>query len=271
MFVKINQIKKFLKEDKNHAIRVVSGNLKLAKNEKVRKYAFTKKDITNAFGSIDYMIKHLQKKGYNNTTVFLQKMYGTPKKTTYIKKGELKITLNKMNNHYQQPPISIEKETSFMGNPQFLGAMIRSERAGEYRDTINELKDELADLRSENRTLKEERSSLKLQLDTAKERADLQLERDRLDRKGFFESPAFDKTVEALGSVVPAILQMQNQKQEQQSQGLGGVELSLIQKELLAKLQSGAISDEKSGAFLFLNENWQDGFAEEIINLTKKD
>ncbi|AVM49313.1 hypothetical protein [Capnocytophaga sp. oral taxon 878] len=79
-----------------------------------------------------------------------------------------------------------------------------------YRDLLRDndtLREDNKDLRSQVRVLHEEKAALKLQLDTADKKHELQLKEEILNKKSFWESPGFEKVSEALGSIVPFVIE----------------------------------------------------------------
>lgn len=79
-----------------------------------------------------------------------------------------------------------------------------------YRDLLRDnenLREDNKDLRSQVRTLNEEKASLRLQIDTADKKHELHLKEELLNKKGFWESPAFERVTETLGAIAPMMME----------------------------------------------------------------
>lgn len=261
-----NDIAKYLKNP-SHIVKISDKNkgLRLKKETALAmRYAYSYNDIINEFGTIDNLLNELPQQGFENATFLFQKTYGTIKNTTYH-------TINIKNVMFKNNSNTQTYNTNFLGgsevgnNMQFLGALVESERAGDYKKQNLELEERIKDYRSENRTLREDNHRLKLKLETSEERAELKLQTELLNRKGLLESEGAQKALEGLGAilpqVVPAILNGSNSAAQ-----LGGVteELSPIKSQTIELLKH---KEDKEVAFLaFVMQNNSSELMEVISN-----
>ena len=133
-----------------------------------------------------------------------------------------------------------------------------------YRDLLRDndtLREDNKDLRSQVRTLNEEKASLRLQLDTADKKHELALKEELLNKKGFWESPAFEKVSESLGAVLPLVAEkMMSAPAQAPVAALAGTNLSLAKSEFIKVISNPQISDEIIGElyeFLMQRNNEQ--------------
>ena len=120
-----------------------------------------------------------------------------------------------------------------------------------YRDLLRDndtLREDNKDLRSQLRTLNEEKASLRLQLDTADKKHELALKEELLNKKGFWESPAFEKVSESLGDVLPLVAEkMMSAPAQAPVAALAGANLSLAKSEFIKVISNPQITDEIIG------------------------
>ena len=120
-----------------------------------------------------------------------------------------------------------------------------------YRDLLRDndtLREDNKDLRSQLRTLNEEKASLRLQLDTADKKHELALKEELLNKKGFWESPAFEKVSESLGAVLPLVAEkMMSAPVQAPVAALAGANLSLAKSEFIKVISNPQITDEIIG------------------------
>ena len=133
-----------------------------------------------------------------------------------------------------------------------------------YRDLLRDndtLREDNKDLRSQLRTLNEEKASLRLQLDTADKKHELALKEELLNKKGFWESPAFEKVSESLGAIAPLVVEkMMSAPAQAPVAALAGANLSLAKSEFIKVISNPQISDEIIGElyeFLMQRNNEQ--------------
>ena len=133
-----------------------------------------------------------------------------------------------------------------------------------YRDLLRDndtLREDNKDLRSQLRTLNEEKASLRLQLDTADKKHELALKEELLNKKGFWESPAFEKISETLGAAIPLVAEkMMSAPAQAPVAALAGANLSLAKSEFIKVISNPQISDEIIGElyeFLMQRNNEQ--------------
>ena len=120
-----------------------------------------------------------------------------------------------------------------------------------YRDLLRDndtLREDNKDLRSQLRTLNEEKASLRLQLDTADKKHELALKEELLNKKGFWESPAFEKVSESLGAIAPLVVEkMMSAPAQAPVAALAGANLSLAKSEFIKMISNPQITDEIIG------------------------
>ena len=110
------------------------------------------------------------------------------------------------------------------------------------------LREDNKDLRSQLRTLNEEKASLRLQLDTADKKHELALKEELLNKKGFWESPAFEKVSESLGAIAPLVVEkMMSAPAQAPVAALAGANLSLAKSEFIKVISNPQITDEIIG------------------------
>ncbi|CEN40558.1 hypothetical protein [Capnocytophaga cynodegmi] len=221
----IDKLQHFLSENPQNVVSVTQEGRKLSKNT-APKYAFTLADIQSLFGGLDSFLKELPKQGFQNgTTITLRKMYGFGASATYknVEEITLNFTQEQKTEQYvpemtipqniiqtpatYQPPMPVAPAMGFVQVTQ--NELVRNEVIRErFEDLKKEnakLDEELKDAKSEIRQLKDENFSLRLKLDTSEEKHAVDLKRQELDKKGFWESEAGSNIVGALGQVLPMV------------------------------------------------------------------
>ena len=292
------RIEQFLSENPANIITVTQGTARLAKQASP-KYGFTLQDIHTLYGSVSDFLKALPAKGFTtDVKIDLKRLYGAGAKQTTYKIETLTLNFKKetpMNEVAPAPtvpniptaptapsvptaptaptesPVRIAPPTA-MGYPMGLGYTpvattdwIRSKVIEErYRDLLRDndtLREDNKDLRSQVRTLNEEKASLRLQLDTADKKHELALKEELLNKKGFWESPAFEKVSESLGAVLPLVAEkMMSAPAQAPVAALAGANLSLAKSEFIKMISNPQITDEIIGElyeFLMQRNNEQ--------------
>lgn len=250
----VNLLEEHLKNGNNHILKVESNNIKLSKKKKKRKYAFNLLDIREQYGNINNFLKYLSDKGFLNPTFTLQKMYGSEEKTTYH-------TLKKITQNLKNMSNTTTLESNFLGMPQMLNKIIQAERASEYKEELSELKEDIKELKAKNRILKEENNSLNIKIETIKEHAELKLQKELLNKKSFFESSAFDRTMGALGEILPKILE--NTATAKPKTQLNALKPS-IKNNFIKKIISENITDNQIMYLNYLLTNWNEEILKKI-------
>ncbi len=263
-----------LTASKNHVVKIEKDGSKLVKTGSKRRYAFSLEEIVQKYGSIKSFLQSLPAKGFDLQVVFtLQKVYGSPEKTTYhlIQRITEDIILEDMNKQEYITPEGALPMTAnlsnFLGAPELVAKMVEAERSADYKEQVQDLKERVKDLRSRNRSLEEKNNSLKLKLDTAKEREELRVDRELLNKKSFLETPAFEKTMETLGGMIPKVLEIAGANTNTATgaqTGLSSPNISQVHKAFIQKLSTMATSDEQILFFNYLLDNWK----EDLITYT---
>ena len=131
---------------------------------------------------------------------------------------------------------------------EWIGSKVIEER---YRDLLRDndaLREDNKDLRSQVRTLNEEKASLKLQLDTADKKHELALKEELLNKKSFWDSPAFEKVSESLGAIVPLVAEKVMSAPASTTApvaALAGANLSPTKNEFIKLISDPQITDEQ--------------------------
>jgi len=266
----------------SHIVKIEdkANGLRLKKESAVMRYAYSLQDINTIFGSIDSFLSHLTKQGYQNTTFLFQRTYGSPEKATYHTMKEVTVNMNENNSFAAQEASSLapvptpNSVNQFLANPlagalpmQYLGAMVESERSGDYKRRIVELEEDNKDYRSKIRRLEEENHSLRLKVDTAEERADLKIQKELLEKKGFFESDGMQKLTEGLGAIIPHVVPaLMNKGAAQAPAQLGSPaeNLSPIKAQAIEMLKQS--SDETAGFVAYVLQNMSESLVEVLQN-----
>lgn len=276
------RIEQFLSENPANIITVTQGTARLAKQVSP-KYGFTLQDIHTLYGSVSDFLKALPAKGFTtDVKIDFKRLYGAGAKQTTYKIETLTLNFKKetpMNEVAPAPTVptiptaptaptapSVPTESpvrlappNAMGYPMGLGytpvattdwisSKVIEER---YRDLLRDndtLREDNKDLRSQLRTLNEEKASLRLQLDTADKKHELALKEELLNKKGFWESPAFEKVSETLGAAIPLLAEkMMSAPAPAPVAALAGANLSLAKSEFIKVISDPQITDEIIG------------------------
>ena len=269
------RIEQFLSENPANIITVTQGTARLAKQASP-KYGFTLQDIHTLYGSVSDFLKALPAKGFTtDVKIDFKRLYGAGAKQTTYKIETLTLNFKKetpMNEVAPAPTAptvptiptaptapSVPTVPTAMGYPMGLGytpvattdwisSKVIEER---YRDLLRDndtLREDNKDLRSQLRTLNEEKASLRLQLDTADKKHELALKEELLNKKGFWESPAFEKVSESLGAVLPLVAEkMMSAPAQAPVAALAGANLSLAKSEFIKMISNPQITDEIIG------------------------
>lgn len=272
------RIEQFLSENPANIITVTQGTARLAK-EVAPKYGFSLQDIHTLYGSVDDFLNFLPSKGFTtNVKIDLKRLYGAGAKQTTYKIETLTLNFKKESSmpNENTPPQSITStpiapaqssvaqttiptQPTAMGYPMGLGytpvattdwisSKVIEER---YRDLLRDndaLREDNKDLRSQVRVLNEEKANLKLQLDTAEKKHELQLKEELLNKKGFWESPAFEKVSESLGAIAPLVVEKVMSASASTTApvaALAGANLSPAKNEFIKLISDPQITDEQ--------------------------
>lgn len=272
------RIEQFLSENPANIITVTQGTARLAK-EVAPKYGFSLQDIHTLYGSVDDFLNFLPSKGFTkNVKIDLKRLYGAGAKQTTYKIDTLTLNFKKESSmpNENTPPQSITStpiapaqssvaqttiptQPTAMGYPMGLGytpvattdwinSKVIEER---YRDLLRDndtLREDNKDLRSQVRVLNEEKANLKLQLDTAEKKHELQLKEELLNKKGFWESPAFEKVSESLGAIAPLVVEKVMSAPASTTApvaALAGANLSPAKNEFIKLISDPQITDEQ--------------------------
>ncbi len=284
-------IEQFLSENENNVITVSCGNLRLRKeNATAMRFAFSANDIANEYGSVSDLLRSLPDKGFaENVLILLRKAYGSGTKTTYHNVKSMKINIQKRNEEPQQetyetmhtathtpqptPPQApqmqqMQQSAMPMGlgytpvaTSEWIDSKVLKTRFEDLQSNYKKLESDYLDAKSENRKLKEENASLKLKNETAEERKNLAIEKDRMERKSFWESDGVQGLLPGLGAFlekaaggqVGGALGMPAQNQE----------LSPQKQQLMAYIQTPTCTEEQAQLLAMVIN----GYSEELVKL----
>lgn len=247
-----------------NVVKVQRNGVRLVISDTEKRYSFSLQDIEQKYSSIPNFLHTIAQKGFTKNVEFvLQRMYeskGTfSYRTLQVLIEDLTHDMNTADNHeivssYPTSP----SYTNFLGAPELMAKMVQAERSEDYKEQVQELKETVKDLRSKNRVLEEKNSSLTIKLETAKEREELRVQKELLNKKSFLETPAFEKTMETLGGILPKVIEASanNNATAQPNTGLASPSLSPIKKAFVQKLSIA--TDEQTMFFNYLLDNWKE-------------
>ncbi|MFK8297350.1 hypothetical protein ACI76O_05400 [Capnocytophaga cynodegmi] len=218
----IDKVSNFLNQHHLNVISISQGSKKLSKSTAPRN-AFKTEDINQIFGGFENFFKELPKQGFTDgTTLALRRLYENGGTGSYHNIETITLNFSKQEENQEtmipiteqqpsppiyQPPMPVASAMGFVQVTQ--NELVRNEVIRErFEDLKKEnakLDEELKDAKSEIRQLKDENFSLRLKLDTSEEKHQVDLKRQELDKKGFWESEAGSNIVGALGQVLPMV------------------------------------------------------------------
>lgn len=247
-----------------NVVKVQRNGVRLVISDTEKRYSFSLQDIEQKYSSIPNFLHTIAQKGFTKDVEFvLQRMYeskGTfSYRTLQVLIEDLTHDMNTADNHeiVSSFPTS-PSYPNFLGAPELMAKMVQAERSEDYKEQVQELKETVKDLRSKNRVLEEKNSSLTIKLETAKEREELRVQKELLNKKSFLETPAFEKTMETLGGILPKVIEVSanNNATAQPNTALASPSLSPIKKAFVQKLSIA--TDEQTMFFNYLLDNWKE-------------
>ncbi len=268
----------------SHIVKIEDINTgnRLEKNTKNMRFAYSIDDINEEFGGIGELVEELKNRGFGTTKFLFQRTYGTPDKATYHTMKEvtknLQKTTKKQDLVTQDDAIPTQTEQSFTPkgidflaganltgtNPlHYLGALVESQRAGDYRKRVIELEDLLRDEKSKTRQLQEENHSLKLKVETVEEKADLKVQRELLEKESILEKPGTQKVLESIGSMLPHLATMISQKSTP-TPALNAPNLSPMQQQAFDLIRQA--NNEQASLVIYILSHYN----EELVSLITK-
>ncbi|WP_299839890.1 hypothetical protein [uncultured Tenacibaculum sp.] len=280
--------------DSNNAIRVQSFKNKLSKGKaSVNKFAFNLPDIIEKFGGVDNLLNELPNKGFSKQVKFtLVKCYKKNERISYhtieeitkdlIEEKVMETQQNSavQNNNQSQYPINYPNNQNnslgaIMGHPEVFNSMIEARRSEDYKRRAEQAEEKLKNSESENRILKEKISSYEIKLATIKDKSDLERERDKLERKGFFDSEAGSSVLETLGALLPKVVDVvaaQKGVPTAPAPALGNpqVQVSETKQMAIQIIQSQNFSEDQTNIVNYILTNWQPDLIQGIQDLIYK-
>lgn len=272
----VERIENFLNESTEHAIAVSKGDARLSKSTG-RKFLFSLSDINSLYGSVNSFINQLPVSGFTGeVTIDLHKL--RPDRKSYkidtlminFKPKDLSAAegLPQTSQIVPAPaaalPTSMAAPVSYPAglgytpvlHTDWIQSKVIEERYRDLQRDNDDLREQNKDLRSQVRTLNEEKASLRLQLDTADKKHELQLKEELLNKKGFYESPAFEKITDAMGAILPIVAEryMGGSAAAAATPALAAADLSPVKREFLNIISQPSVTDEQINAlYTYLN------------------
>lgn len=265
-----NIVYSHLSASAHNVIKVQREGVRLVKSNAEQRYTFSLQDIEGKYGSIPNFLHTIAQKGFTTNVEFaLLKMYESNGRFSYRPIQTITEDLTHDMNTADNPEIVSTYPTAptypnFLGAPELMAKMVQAERSEDYKEQLQELKEVVKDLRSKNRVLEEKNSSLTIKLETANERAELRVQKELLNKKSFLETPAFEKTMETLGGILPKVIEASanNNATAQPNTGLASPSLSPIKKAFVQKLS--VATDEQVMFFNYLLDNWKEDLIQHV-------
>ena len=265
-----DKIYTFLKRRTNHYVSVVQGDKKLSKNT-LPKYSFSLSDIEALYGSVDNFIKDIPQQGFtSDVKIHLKIINGIGANASSNIRETLTLNFTKkedtpMQENYPQPthtpPMAGNYPPIALGYAQVLQSELTryevvKERFDDLKKENGKLEDELKDAKSEIRDLKNENFSLRLKNDILEEKHAVNLEKEILKKKGFFDSEVGSTFMNSLGNALPIIIEGVMSKSAKVPVGLAAPNLSQVKQAFIQFISSTEITDQQVEAcFDFLNAN----------------
>lgn len=260
----INRVQQFLEKSPQNVLSVSQDDQKLSK-ETAPRYGFSLTDILQQYGSIADFIKDLPNKGFTeNVKIILRRYYPTHQSYTNVET----LSVNFKKQEEMQVPPTPQPAPAYpswgMGYAQvpqteWIGSEVRKERFEDLKKELERTRDELAEEKSKRRIAEEKAASLQISLDTAAEKSELKLQKELLAKKGFFESPAFEKISEGLGAILPVIAEKMTLASASTALGMGAPNVSEVKQQFINMIISPNVTDEQVGEWynLIFNNNEQ--------------
>ena len=271
----VERIEKVLKESTEHAIAVSKGDARLSKSTG-RKFLFSLSDINSLYGSVNSFINQLPVSGFTGeVTIDLHRL--RPDRKSYkidtlminFKPKDLSAAegLPQTSQIVPAPtaalPANMAAPVSYPAglgytpvlHTDWIQSKVIEERYRDLQRDNDDLREQNKDLRSQVRTLNEEKASLRLQLDTADKKHELQLKEELLNKKSFFESPAFQTITDTMGTVLPMVAErFMGGATAAATPALAAADLSPVKREFLNIISQPSVTDEQINAlYTYLN------------------
>ncbi|MCD8405787.1 hypothetical protein LNI91_09535 [Tenacibaculum dicentrarchi] len=272
----------------NHAVSVSDNENRTVQRAGVgrNKKWFSLEDIQNLHGSVTEFLNYLKDKGFSETTFSFRRIYGKeakkvgindivinlydysentefPENTEFSENQNIQqIVMKSPKKHKkQQQQQQQNSNINFLAgnnidnqNMQFLGAMVESQRAGDYKRQAEELREENKDNRSKIRRLEEENHKLKLKVETSEERAELKIQQKLLDKKSVFESEGVQAVMGHLGGLIPLLPSLLTKGAGAgQAQLAGASNLSAMQNQAIEMIKAN--NDKTASLVLYIAQN----------------
>ncbi|SOU87841.1 hypothetical protein [Tenacibaculum dicentrarchi] len=271
----------------NHAVSVSDNENRTVQRAGVgrNKKWFSLEDIQNLHGSVTEFLNYLKDKGFSETTFSFRRIYGKeakkvgindivinlydysentefPENTEFSENQNIQqIVMKSPKKHKKQQQQQQNSNINFLAgnnidnqNMQFLGAMVESQRAGDYKRQAEELREENKDNRSKIRRLEEENHKLKLKVETSEERAELKIQQKLLDKKSVFESEGVQAVMGHLGGLIPLLPSLLPKGAGAgQAQLAGASNLSAMQNQAIEMIKAN--NDKTASLVLYIAQN----------------
>lgn len=232
------QIQKQLSNPKRFiAINNADGLKLVVPDKKNLKNNWTFNDIIADSGSIEGFFASLQKRGFGSgSTLIIREQTGsTTKKISESKIQFADDTQNTEENKtpmeqsqpapaynntlgYAQPP-AVQGDYLKIPQHEYLRLKVLEGRFTDIEKKLNDSDSELKQSKSDYRIEKERAEGLQRRIDTLEDKHELVLERERAAKKSFLDTEAGKEAVNALGTILPAVMEKFSIPKQQQALG----------------------------------------------------
>lgn len=152
-----------------------------------------------------------------------------------------------------QQPIMAEPihNQNMLGNPfglsapQIMDNMMKANKLDDVKEVLKETKDELAAVKKKNEILDDENRKLKTDLSIAAKDKEMAILAEKLDKKSWIDSPAFEKLMDKAPQMMESVVAMKmGATTETVSMGLGNPNVSSIKREFFEFVGESCTDDQ---------------------------
>lgn len=152
-----------------------------------------------------------------------------------------------------QQPIMAEPihNQNMLGNPfglsapQIMDNMMKANKLDDVKEALKETKDELAAVKKKNEILDDENRKLKTDLSIAAKDKEMAILAEKLDKKSWIDSPAFEKLMDKAPQMMESVVAMKmGTTTETVSMGLGNPNVSSIKREFFEFVGESCTDDQ---------------------------
>lgn len=152
-----------------------------------------------------------------------------------------------------QQPIMAEPihNQNMLGNPfglsapQIMDNMMKANKLDDVKEVLKETKDELVAVKKKNEILDDENRKLKTELSIAAKDKEMAILAEKLDKKSWIDSPAFEKLMDKAPQMMESVVAMKmGATTETVSMGLGNPNVSKIKREFFEFVGESCTDDQ---------------------------